>query len=66
MNQDNLKYGAKEILVSVKNNDFKKNDYLGAMDVASLNKDIKDVHIEKGRHIIKDINISEIIFIEKN
>ena len=66
LNQDNLKYGAKEILVSVKNNDFKKNDYLGAMDVASLNKDIKDVHIEKGHHIIKDINISEIIFIEKN
>ena len=36
------------------------------MDVASLNKDIKDVHIEKGRHIIKNVNISEIIFIEKN
>ena len=66
LNQDNLKYGAKEILVSVKNNDFKKNDYLEAMDVVSLNKDIKDVYIEKGRHIIKDINISEIIFIEKN
>ena len=66
LNPDNLKYGAKEILVSVKNNDFKKNDYLRAMDVASLNKDIKDVHIEKGCHIIKNVNISEIIFIEKN
>ena len=66
LNQDDLKYGAKEILMSVKNNDFKKNNYLEIMDVVSLNKDIKDIHIEKGCHTIKDINISEIIFVKKN
>lgn len=66
LNPDNLSYGSKEIILSIKNNQFEKVKYLSNNEVDILNKSIKNVFLEKGNYIQNKINISEIIFIEKN
>ena len=66
LNPDNLDYGAKEILLSLKNYNLDKIRYLTDIDVNILNKMIKNIYLEKGNFIENKINISEIIFIEKN
>ncbi len=65
LNPDNLNYGSKEILLSVKNNCPKKIKYLSDNDMDILNKMIGNIFSEKGNYIENKINISEIIFIEK-
>lgn len=65
LNQDNLDYGAKEILFSVIKNDNLKIKYLLQDDEKKLRNEIKNLHIENGNYILNKINISEIIFIEK-
>ena len=66
LNPDNLSYGSKEIILSIKNNQFEKVKYLSNNEVDILNKSIKNVFLEKGNYIQNKINISEIIFIEKD
>ena len=66
LNPDNLNYGAKEILLSLKNYNLDKIRYLTDIDINILNKMIKNIYLEKGNFIENKINISEIIFIEKN
>ena len=66
LNPDNLNYGSKEIILSIKNNQFEKVKYLSNNEVDILNKSIKNVFLEKGNYIQNKINISEIIFIEKD
>ncbi len=66
LNQDNLAYGAKEILFSVIKNDKSKIKYLQQDDVKKLRNEIKKIYIEKGIYTQNQINISEIIFIEKS
>lgn len=66
LNPDNLSYGSKEIILSIKNNQFEKVKYLSNNEVDILNKSIKNVFFEKGNYIENKINISEIIFIEKD
>ena len=63
---DNLSYGSKEIILSIKNNQFEKIKYLSNNEIDILNKSIKNVFFEKGNYIENKINISEIIFIEKD
>ena len=65
LNIDNLTYGAKEILLSVVNKDFTKQNYLDRNKSDFLNKKIKKISVENGSHYINGINISEILFIEK-
>ena len=65
LNQDNLDYGAKEILFSVIRNDNLKIKYLLQNDEKKLKNEIKNLHTEKGNFTLNKINISEIIFIEK-
>ena len=65
LNVDKLNYGAKEILLSVINKDFTKQNYLDRNKSDFLNKKIKKISVENGSHYINGINISEILFIEK-
>jgi len=65
LNNDKLSYGAKEILLSVVNKDFTKQNYLDPKMSNFLNKEIKKISIENGNHHMNGINISEILFIEK-
>ena len=65
LNPDNLDYGSREILSSVKNNYLEKIKYLSDNDKDILNKMIKNIFTEKGNYVENKINISEIIFIEK-
>ncbi len=66
LNPDNLNYGSKEILLSVKNNHLEKIKYLSDNEIVLLNRMIRNIFSEKGNYIENKINISEIIFIEKN
>ncbi len=66
LNPDNLEYGSREIILSIKNNQLEKVRYLLNSDVDILNRSIRNVYFEKGNYIENKINISEIIFIEKN
>ena len=66
LNSDNLSYGSKEILSSVKNNQLDKIKYLSDDDIGILTKMIGNIFLEKGNFVENNINISEIIFIEKN
>ena len=66
LNPDNLKFGAKEIIISIKDNNIKKIQYISDREAEIMNKMIKNIYIEKGNYIENKINISEIIFIEKN
>ena len=66
LNPDNLKFGAKEIIISIKDNNIKKIQYISDREAEIMNKMIRNIYIEKGNYIENKINISEIIFIEKN
>tara|TARA_B100001057_G_scaffold491004_1_gene580364 strand:+ start:896 stop:1759 length:864 start_codon:yes stop_codon:yes gene_type:complete len=66
LNSDKLSYGAKEILLSVVNKDLTKQNYLDQNKSDFLNKKIKKISVENGSHYINGINISEILFIEKD
>ena len=66
LNQDNLNYGAKEILLSIKKNDNSKISYMSNDEVKKNQNEIKNIFIEKGNYFLDGINISEIVFIEKN
>lgn len=66
LNVDNLGYGAKEILLSLKLEDNLKVDYLSQDEAKKMKNKIKNLFIEQGNFIQNDINISEILFIEKN
>ena len=66
LNPDNLKFGAKEIIISIKDNNIKKIQYISNREAEIMNKMIRNIYIEKGNYIENKINISEIIFIEKN
>lgn len=66
LNKDNLKYGSKEILLSVKENDSLKQNYLSTEDAIKLKSQIRNFSFEKGSYFENNINISEILFIEKN
>ena len=65
LNTDNLSYGAKDILLSVLNKDLTKQNYLDQKKSDFLNREIKNISVENGDHCINGINISEILFIEK-
>lgn len=65
LNNDKLTYGAKEILLSVVSKDFTKQNYLDQKKSDFLNNKIKKISVENGNHYINGINISEILFIEK-
>ena len=66
LNVDNLDYGTKEILISLKENDNSKIDYLSQDEAKKLSREIKNIFIEKGNYIQDNINISEIVFVEKS
>ena len=66
LNVDNLDYGVKEILFSLKKDDNSKIDYLSQDEAKNLSREIKNIFIEKGNYIQDNINISEIVFVEKN
>ena len=66
LNVDNLGYGVKEILLSLKLDDNLKVDYLSQDEAKKMKNKIKNLFIEQGNFIQNDINISEILFIEKN
>ncbi len=66
LNKDNLKYGSKEILTSIKKNLSIEKNYLTTEEVESLRAQIKNLYFEKGDYIENNVNISEILFIEKN
>ena len=52
-------------ILSVVNKDFTKQNYLDPKMSNFLNKEIKKISIENGNHHMNGINISEILFIEK-
>ena len=66
LNIDNLSYGAKEILFSIKKGVNSKIDYLSQDEVKKLKNQIKNLSIEQGNYVQDNINISEIVFVEKN
>ena len=66
LNPDNLNFGSKEILLSLKNHNSEKIKYIFNNDAEILRKTIGNIFFEKGNYIENKINISEIIFIEKN
>ena len=65
LNPDNLDYGSKEILLSIKNSGLDKVSYLSNLEIDILKKEMGNINLEKGNYIENKINISEIIFIEK-
>ena len=65
LNPDNLKYGSKEILFSLKENNSNKTKYLSNEDQLIISNTIGNIFLEKGNFVENKINISEIIFIEK-
>ena len=65
LNIDNLNFGSKEILLSLKKNFLEQIRYLSHKDIDILRKMIGNIFVEKGQYYENNINISEIIFIEK-
>ena len=66
LNTDNLDYGAKEILLSIEKKETINCNYITIDEANNLQKQFKKVHFEKGNYIENNINISDIVFIEKN
>ena len=66
LNPDQLNYGSKEILSSVQNKNVEKIKYLSLDEVNQLRENMGNIFSEKGNYFENGVNISEIIFIEKN
>ena len=66
LNPDNLNYGSNDILLSVQNKNMEMIKYLSIDETNQLKLSIGNIFSEKGNYIENGINISEIIFIEKN
>ena len=66
LNPDKLNYGSKDILLSIKKKNMEKIKYLSIDEINHLNLSMGNIFSEKGNYIENGINISEIIFIEKN
>ena len=66
LNPDNLTFGSKEILQSIKKNHLDYIRYLSSEQIIDLSKMIRNIFPEKGDFVENEINISEIIFVEKN
>ena len=65
LNPDNLSYGVKEILLSIKNLNYENLKYIDYKDAANIGNKFKSVSFEKGNFKLNNINMSEIVFIEK-
>ena len=66
LNPDQLNYGSNDILLSVQNNNVEKIKYLSFDEVKQLRENMGNIFSERGNYFENGINISEIIFIEKN
>ena len=65
LNMDNLSYGAKEIILSVKKGETIKKNYTSIEEAKILSSGIENVFFENGNYIQNNINISEILFLER-
>ena len=66
LNPDQLDYGSKDILSSIQNKNVEKIKYLSLDEVNQLRENMGNIFSEKGNYFENGVNISEIIFIEKN
>ncbi len=65
LNEDNLKYGVNDFLVSIKKNGFHETQFLDDEEKKKIQSEIKNLYLEEGNFFHKNQSLPEIIFIEK-
>lgn len=65
LNEDNLKYGINDFLVSIKKNGFHETQFLDDEEKKKIQSEIKNLYLEEGNFFYKNQSLPEIIFIEK-
>tara|TARA_B100000427_G_scaffold309432_1_gene298454 strand:- start:162 stop:1025 length:864 start_codon:yes stop_codon:yes gene_type:complete len=65
LNPNQLNYGVKDFIQSIKNQGMHQSNFISKQEKKYLNKNINQIFFEKGKFIVNNINISEIVFIEK-
>ena len=65
LDPDNLNSGIREFLESLDNEENVFNKYLSKIEIEDIRSSIGNIFFEKGNYILNNVNISEIVFIEK-
>ena len=65
LDPDNLNSGIREFLESLDNEENVFNKYLSKIEIENIRSSIGNIFFEKGNYILNNVNISEIVFIEK-
>ena len=65
LDPDNLNSGIREFLESLDNEENLFNKYLSKIEIENIRSSIGNIFFEKGNYILNNVNISEIVFIEK-
>lgn len=65
LDPDNLNSGIREFLESLDNEENVFNKYLSKIEIKNIRGSIGNIFLEKGNYILNNVNISEIVFIEK-
>lgn len=65
LNPDNLTFGIKEILISITQKNPIGMKYMDDDTSFAIEKNIKNIFCEQGNYVQNNVNISEIVFVEK-